>query len=126
MAIRPVVKEITRELAAFPALLAVAASAATPAHWRTLITGPGNIDGELASLEFFVVQHLHCLVRIGRRGELDEGKTPGFACEFVQHEVDRTNYTRLGEILLEVVFHRLVREVTNEESRLAHNGSNAR
>src|SRR3954469_25035083 len=116
------------ELTAFPALLAVTASASTATttpHGRTFITRARNVDRELAPLEFLIVEHLHGLVRIGRRGELDKGKAPGFACEFVQHEVDRTYDTSLGEILLEFIFHRLVREVPYEESRLAHNESNA-
>ena len=116
--IRPQEERQSSSLAPLAAVLAIPTT--TPHGW-TIFTRAGDIDGQLAALEFFVVEHLHSFVRFVGGRELDESKPTGFACELVHHQVDGIHDTCLGEVLLEVVFHRLVREVTDEESRLAHN-----
>src|SRR6266481_3404739 len=72
-------------LAPFAALFTIAAATA---HRRTVLAWTGDIDRQLPALEFFVVEHLHRLGGIGRRGVLDKSKSARFAREFVQHQVD--------------------------------------
>lgn len=53
-------------------------------------------------------------------GKFHKSEASGLSREFVHHEVDGGDNTCLREIVLQVVFHRLVREITDEESRLVH------
>src|SRR5580765_5344288 len=88
---------------------------------RAFFTRPCDVDGQRPALKFLAVEHFDGLVRFLRTREFDEGKAAGFTGEFIEHEVHRSDHTGLGEILLQVIFHRLVREITDEESGFIHN-----
>ena len=79
-----------------------------------------DVHGQGPVLEFFAVEHLHRLVCFLPGGVFDEGKAARFASELVQHQIHGSDDTCLGKILLQVIFHRLVSEITNEESRFVH------
>src|SRR5437867_5067502 len=92
------------------------ATASAPGTRGTLFARPRDVDRELTALKFLAVEHLDRFVGFFRRGEFDESEATGFAGEFVEHQVHRSDYACLREILLQVIFHRLVREITYEES----------
>ena len=55
----------------------------------------------------------------------DEGEATGFAGNFVDHQIDGSDWTCLGEIVLEVVFHGLIGKIPYEEPLLIHNVASA-
>ena len=87
---------------------------------RAFFAGAGNIDGERAALEFFSIKHLDGFGRFFRAGELDESEAAGFAGEFIEHEVYGSHIPSLGKEILNILFQRLVRKVTDEESCGVH------
>lgn len=68
------------------------------------------------------MKHFNGLGGLWRGGVLDKGKAPGFSGKFIQHQVDRREGARLGEILPQVIFPGLVREITHEEFGIVHEG----
>src|SRR3989440_9761701 len=108
-----------RSVALTTAAVAAAAETTTTAAARTrraLFARTRDVDGQLTALEFLAVKHFHRFVGFLRRGVLDEGKAARFAGKFVEHQVHRSDDACLGEVLLQVVFHRLVGEIAYEES----------
>jgi len=71
---------------------------------RTFLTRAGDVNGQLAALEFLVMEHLNRLVRFLARAVLDKGEASGLAGELVEHDVHGTDHSGLGEILLQVTF----------------------
>src|SRR5881394_136302 len=113
----------TAAVASAPIATTTTASAAAAAAGtgRAFFTRPRDVDGQRPALKFLAVEHFDGLVRFLRTREFDEGKAARFTGEFIEHEVHRSDHTGLGEILLQVIFHRLVREITDEESGFIHN-----
>ena len=105
-------------LTARAVIAALVASAAVPllAAAAALFAWLGDIDRERAALKIFVVEHFHRLVRVRRAGELDEGEPARLAGEFIQHQVHRIDCAGLSEVVHQVAFHGLVRQVADEES----------
>jgi len=99
--------------------IALAAFAATTtcetiATGRTFFPRAGDVHQDLAALEFLIVELLDGFLRFLGGGVFHEGKTAGTAGHFIEHEVDRGYRARLGEVLLQVVFPRLKRQVADE------------
>ena len=100
------------------------ASTVAAAHGRPLLARTRDVDGKRPALKCFVMEHFNGLYGFGGRGILDKREAAGFTCKLIQHKIYRSDDAGLREMILQVAFHGLVREVTNEESRLAHNGLN--
>src|SRR5689334_15905356 len=111
-------------VAAIPAVSTVAAAAAAAATsalpGRTFLARARDVDRQRTALEFLVMEHFHGLVRLVRGGHFDEGEAAGFAGELVEHDVHGCDNAGLGEIILQVVVHGLVGEVSYEETGLIH------
>ncbi len=89
---------------------------------RTLFPGAGDVDGERPAAEFLAMEQVHSSLGFFGRGELDKGKTAGAARELVEHEVDVQNDSGSGEVVLQVILHRLVGQIAHEETILVvHN-----
>ena len=81
---------------------------------RALFPGARHVDGDLAPLEILVVKLRDGLLGFIWRTVLHKGKTAGTAGHLVEHEVNRRHRARLGEVILEVVFPCLERQVADE------------
>ena len=117
-------KTATRRLAPPAAVSAVApVTAVTPtaAAGRTLLTRAGNIYCQRPPLKFLVVEHFYSLVGFLGCGHLHEGEAAGFASKLVQHDVYGTDDSRRGKMLLQVIVHRLIGKISDEEARFTHN-----
>lgn len=89
---------------------------------RTLLAGAGNVDGERPAAEFLAMEQVHGPLGFFGRGELNEGETARAARELVEHEVDVQNDSGSGEVVLQVILHRLVGQIAHEETILVvHN-----
>ena len=103
------------------AAAAAATAAAAAAAGRTIFTRPGDVHRQGASLKILVVEHFDGLVGFFGGGHFHEGEAAGFAGELVHHDVDGTDHTRRGEMILQVVVRRLIGKVSYEETRFIHN-----
>src|SRR5207302_6840865 len=111
------IRSVALATTAIAAAAETAAAATTATGTRgALFARSRDVDRELAALKFLAVEHFDRFVGFFRRGEFDESEATGFAGEFVEHQVHRSDDACLREILLQVIFHRLVREITYEES----------
>jgi hypothetical protein len=104
-----------------PVTAAATAAAAPAAAGRAIFTGPRDVDGQLAALEFLVVKHFDGLVGVFCARHFHEGEAAGFAGELVQHHVNGSDNARLGEKILQIIVHCLVGKVAYEETRFIHN-----
>lgn len=86
----------------------------------SVFSGPGDIDSQGPALEFFAMEHFDGFRGLLRCGHFDERKSSRFSCKFVEHHVHRPDDARLGEVILQVTRHRLIREVANEKSCEVH------
>ncbi len=102
-----------------PTTAASAISTATASTTRAgpVFLRPGFIDGQGASVELGAVHGLDCILGFLGRRHRDEGESAGTACGSVQHQVDFEDGAVRGEGVLECVFSRLEREISNEEFR---------
>ena len=101
-------------------LVIAAASAMITRSRRALFSRSGNVHGQLASLQFFVVEHFNGFGGFFRGGHLDERKASGLAGEFVKHHIDGPDHAGLREVILQIVRLGLVGEVAHEESCWVH------
>lgn len=110
-------------LAPFAALVtAVALATATPALLlRAFLARTGNIDRERAALKFFIVELFDGLVRLLVAPEFNECEATGFSSHLIEHKIDGGDDASLGEIILKIIFHGLVGQVTYEEPSRIHN-----
>jgi hypothetical protein len=68
------------------------------------------------------MEQVHGTLGFFGRGELNEGETARAARELVEHEVDVQNDSGSGEVVLQVILHRLVGQIAHEETILVvHN-----
>jgi len=75
---------------------------------RMLLARAGDIDGQRPALKFLVMQLFNgTLRRFGIR-KFYKRKTTRFTGRFVHHEIDRIHRTRLGKIILQIVFPGLI------------------
>jgi hypothetical protein len=75
---------------------------------RTLFTRAGDIDGDGAALKFFVVELGDGFLRFFGCGVFHESEAARFARVAIQDEVDGGHRPCLGEVVLEIVFSRLI------------------
>ena len=80
----------------------------------TFFTRPRDIHGQRTALHIFAIEHFDRLVCFLGSRQFHKCETTGFPGEFIEHQVYRCNIPCLREHVLNVLFHRLVREVTNE------------
>ena len=98
-------KSIT--LAALATVVPVAAPSAAGAR-RTVFARARGVDGDGAALKFLVVELFYGFLRFFGRGKFHESESTRFACDFIHHQVDGSDRACLGEVILEVVFCRLI------------------
>jgi hypothetical protein len=101
--------------AAIATAIAATASAEAPASARALLARARFVYSERAAVEVRAVKLRDSLVGF-LSTHFYEGKTPGAARLAVRHYIDRINLTRLLEQSSEVVFRRIVRQVSNKYS----------
>jgi hypothetical protein len=104
------------------AALARASIPAAPGSRGAFFTGPGNINGQSAALEFFAMEHFDRLVGLFGRSKLQKRKSSRFPGELIHHHRHGSHDACRGEELLQVTVHSLIREIANEESGLIHFG----
>ena len=102
--------------AAATATIAAATTAAT-ATARAFFTRTGFVHGEWTTLKIFLVKHLDRFGRVFLRTHFHEGEPARPASGAVLHDVDGDHRTRLGEVILEVVFCRCEGQISDEEFR---------
>jgi hypothetical protein len=110
--------ESTAALTALAVATAAAASVVTAATTTpatgAFLTRPSFVDGEGSALEVLLMEHLHSLVCFGLRAHFHECESPGASRSAILHDVDRNDGASLREVVLEVVFGGVIREVTYE------------
>ncbi len=114
---------------AIPTVSAAAATATSTESAATttttggaLFTRTGNVHGQCTTTKVLPVEKIHGLLRLVRRAEFNEGKSPGLASELVEHEVNTRNHSSSAEVILDVAVHGLVRQIAHEEPRIVvHN-----
>lgn len=99
------------------AAAAISTTSASTTGTGPVFLRPGFIDGQGASVELGAVHGLDCILGFLGRRHRDEGESAGTACGSVQHQVDFEDGAVRGEGVLESVFSRLEREISNEEFR---------
>ncbi len=80
----------------------------------TLLAGTRLIDREGTTLELFIVEGLDRLLGFIRRTHFNETKTAWFARSAVHNDVNGYDFARRAEMILEIVFGRVVIDVTDE------------
>ena len=99
----------------------VASSSATPtaetapAAGRAFFARAGDVDGQGAATQFLAVQHFDGVLGFFGGTELDEGETAGTARELVEHQVDIDHHAGGAEVVLEVAFEGLERQIAHEQ-----------
>ena len=84
------------------------------ADTRTLFAGTRLIYGEGPALELFVVEGFDCLFGFIRGAHLDEAEAAGFARGAIEDDVNCYNLAHGAKMILQVIFGRVVVDVTNE------------
>ena len=108
--------ELVPIAAAAATVLAVAAATTTAAAAeRTLLTGPGDVDGERASINGLAVEGLDGLLGLFGRAHGDETEPAGTASGPVQHQVGFHDRAVRGERVLQVVFGGVEGKVSYEQ-----------
>lgn len=118
------ISSLTTVAAVSPSGPAIATESPAPtATRRPLFARTRHIDRQDPALELFLVEHFHCLLSFLGGAELDKRKPAGTPGEFVQYDVDGTDHAGCRKIILQIVIHRLIREIANKQSRFVHNPS---
>ena len=68
------------------------------------------------------MEHFNSFVGIVRGRKFHEGKSAGFPREFIHHHVDGRNAAGCRKEILQILIHRLIRKIANEQAVLAHRG----
>jgi hypothetical protein len=95
----------------------VATRAAVATSSGAIFPRPGDIDGQIPTVEGCSVKCLDCFLGFLRGAHGDEAKAPRAAAHAVDHEVGFNDSTVGGEGVLEVVFGGVEGEVPNEQFR---------
>ncbi len=118
----PTVSAAAAATAATAAASTESAAATTTTTGGALFTRTGNVHGQCTTTKVLPVEKIHGLLRLVRRAEFNEGKSPGLASELVEHEVNTRNHSSSAEVILDVAVHGLVRQIAHEEPRIVvHN-----
>jgi len=100
--------------ATFATVTAVAATGETIVAGRAFFTRTRDIDRDLAALKILVMELGNGFLGVFRGGVFHEGETARTAGHLVHHQVDSGHCSRLGEIVLQVIFPRLEGQVADE------------
>src|SRR2546421_11082816 len=102
---------------AIAATVPAAASATIAAlSWSAFFTRACDVHGQRPPLQFLAVEHFDRFVRFVRRAEFDESESARFAGELIHHQIDGGYVAGGGKEILEIVFHCLVRPITNKQA----------
>jgi hypothetical protein len=93
---------------------ATAASEATPTTGRTFLAWAGDVHGQGPATELLAVEHFDGLMGFFGTAEFDKGEAAGTARELVEHQVDVDHHASGAEVVLEVAFEGLKRQVSYE------------
>jgi hypothetical protein len=97
-------------------------SATTATATGAFFTRAGDIDGQGATTEVFAIEEIHRALSFISGGEFYERESAGFARNAIQHQIHRGYHSGCGEVILNIPFHGLEREVANIQTTLAvHN-----
>ena len=82
---------------------ATATAAAATTTSRALLARPCFIDRQRASLKILLVEHGNRFARLLLGSHFDESEPTRSACRAILHDINSNHYTRLGEVILEVI-----------------------
>ena len=92
---------------AFAAAISGSVTSAAPAG-GAFFAWTRDIDGNGAALEVFVMELVDGFLGIFGRGVFHEGKSAGFAGDFIHHEIDGCDCAYLCKMILKIILSGLV------------------